>query len=829
MGNLVVQLNSLTFQELMRSFFGPIAKFLYFLIAKAYDLVFELANNQFGLHDQVMKFTYTLSNVFVIYMIFRITISILNYLINPDSFSDKTNGFSKLIIRIIIVLALLIGFNPLFDKLTEIESTILGYNDTSTSVIDNIILGNQKISYIEDENGNKTTVYTLHMQNCPDDYNIYSFSKGDMLSVLALKPFYDLKSPEEYKNYIEKITGDDDVAISEYEDELKSGANGYCGTNETAITTAYDGPNELIAQINLTPNNAYDLLSTGIYENQVGDWDLRYDESFVVEFNYIWAIISGVVVLLLLISYAFDVVIRTLTLFLYQVIAPIPIIAYVSPNKNESGMLVNWFKKIIGCWASLFMRLAILDLAFFFIDTILHDTTLIQMQGRSTIVELFVIIGILMFAKKLPKLIEGVIPGLKLDGGFQLNPLKRISKDALGGNALLGLGAGAAAAGLSGLTNGIQRTYEGFRDHRGLRRTLGTASRSAIAGATRGGVNAFNRTRKDGHVFAGAWNGYQTSMYSKLLREEYHRKGGTAGGAIAADLHRWTGTLTAGQQEQITAERQDQLIDQHESELRKRNDILRQRKESLSNDKQALADEKRSLAQEKHDKLEPLELYSGYGQKIKDRVSNDKAVKDATKALEDAQAHGDETKIKAARDALEAAEKATAVRLMRTDSEVQHYVRQMTQIRNEVQMKQGIRLENVYDSAGGFNSKSIYDTQHVANIIKDQYSQQERGFTDRERALERRQTDIDEYQRTQIDDYKRVNIDSFKESNEYKVAHQKDSPAKEANARQNNNKPQEPGKVFAAGRPTQWSVGQSSYNGPFGGGPGGPPPGGGNH
>lgn len=39
-----------------------------------------------------------------------------------------------------------------------------------------------------------------------------------------------------------------------------------------------------------------------------------------------------------------------------------------------------------------------------------------------------------MFAKQLPKILEGL--GIKLDGGFQLNPLKKIEKEALGGDKI---------------------------------------------------------------------------------------------------------------------------------------------------------------------------------------------------------------------------------------------------------------------------------------------------------------------------------------------------------------------------------------------------------
>ena len=542
----------------------------------------------------------------------------------------------------------------------------------------------------------------------------------------------------------------------------------------------------------------------------------------MIDFRYIWAIIFGIFMLLLIITYCFDVVIRACTLFLYQIIAPVPIIAYISPNKKETDMLGNWAKKVIGCWASLFVRLAVLDFVIYFAQIILSE---FDNNDSGLVVQLFILFGLLMFAKKMPKLIEEVIPGLKFEG-FQLNPLKRISQDALGGNLVLGAGAAMAGASLSGATNFAQRAFHreydengnpinfaNFRDRNGRRGFsvgsvlggLGKTAGSTMAGAARGGTNAFNRTRKGGNIIGGAWNGYQTSMFSKLQREDNLRKAGleNAGladrlafgaGSVGADLARYAGVLNRGQQEYLDADRQDKEISNAQADLDRR---------------------KLELNKEKRGRLEPLQQYSNYAQKIKDRISNDKTVKDAQKELEDAQASGDETAIRNARARLEMFEKTAGNRLMNTDSEVRYYVEQMNRLQLEVQQRQNITLESARKADGTFNALSIYDTQHQANVISDQYSIREKAF----------EADQDR-------------INAMKQTPEYITAHDQNSQAKLQNASRTNKDIQQPGfkpssgpiqerftdSSLYSGRPPIPGANRGGHGGP--GGPGGPAPGG---
>ena len=295
-------------------------------------------------------------------------------------------------------------------------------------------------------------------------------------------------------------------------------------------------------------------------------------------------------------SFIFDVVIRALTLFLYQIIAPIPIISNMSPNKKDSDALMNWVKKTLGCWASLFIRIALLNLVIYFVE-VTRNSTLGDIGENGLIAQMFILIGSLMFAKKLPKLIEEIIPALKLEGGFQLNTFKRIGQDALGGNLILGATAGVAAGTLAAGTNLATRSLQSTRDENGKLVRFGNwkdkdgnvtrssvtsgllkTAGSTVAGGASGMFNAFNRTRKDGKVVGGMWSGYQTAMFAKLQREDNLRKAGVdqhdfgdrvkfAGESVLADVSRYVGVLNAGQEEYLIQSQIELKVKGMEKEL----------------------------------------------------------------------------------------------------------------------------------------------------------------------------------------------------------------------------------------------------------------------
>ena len=134
-----------------------------------------------------------------------------------------------------------------------------------------------------------------------------------------------------------------------------------------------------------------------------------------------------------------DVALRSIKLAFLQLIAPIPILSYVDPKSGKDGLFKKWYEMCIKTFISLFVRLIALYFAVYIISRVADMKMVDLIDGSyqtNAFVAIFIIIGALMFAKQLPKILEGL--GIKLDGDgkFTLNPLRKLEKEALGGGVL---------------------------------------------------------------------------------------------------------------------------------------------------------------------------------------------------------------------------------------------------------------------------------------------------------------------------------------------------------------------------------------------------------
>lgn len=93
-------------------FFGIVSS-LYGTVAKIYDILLNLVENGGSFDnynfDDIMTAMYVLAGVF---MLFRIIVSMLQMLVNPDLVSDKNVGAGKLISRVVICVIMLLLFVP---------------------------------------------------------------------------------------------------------------------------------------------------------------------------------------------------------------------------------------------------------------------------------------------------------------------------------------------------------------------------------------------------------------------------------------------------------------------------------------------------------------------------------------------------------------------------------------------------------------------------------------------------------------------------------------------------------------------------------------------
>ena len=375
--------------DLIRSFFFAIDNAVYWLIEITYNLFHELAG--LGLFGEATyeRFTSRIYLLIGVFALFKISFALIGMFVNPDSFTDSKTGGGKLIKKVVTVL-LLITFVPTIFQ--------LGYR------LQNIIIENNIIATI-----------ILGASSDPDQIKSTYQNAGRNMSATVFKAFF---RPAIYdKNTGEALFGD-------------------CSDCKRIFTS----PNAGI----------------GDYSNILNDVYSKSTKEYAFDYNILISTIAALAVAFLLVNFVFDVAIRAVKLSFLQLIAPVPIIMSLDPKKGEEG-LKKWISTTVTTYLDLFMRLLIIYFVVFVLAEITknggnslilfkYDSlgNAIPAQNVNALAAVFILFGLLLFAKEAPNLIYEMLGMKPPSGGFGLNPLKRLSSIPLLGGAL---GAGAALAG----------------------------------------------------------------------------------------------------------------------------------------------------------------------------------------------------------------------------------------------------------------------------------------------------------------------------------------------------------------------------------------------
>ena len=401
-----------------RFIFFWIDKVIYRFIPTIYNLLIEIAETTVFSEDVISLFASKIYALLGIVMLFKVSFSILTYIVDPDAFLDKSKGFGKLISSVIITLVLLVLTPWIFTQAIDLQTIILRDN-----IIGNIFSVDGADSYSNGDAGNKMAYETFKAFYHIDTILFPECTSGESSA---------LSDPEGCKGSI-KLKGDD---------------------NDTDWTNLQD-----------TLNYAYNTNSVSIYMN----FDLLNlkSESDEYVFNYmpIVSTICGVVILLLLVIFCFDVAVRSIKLGFLNMIAPVPIISRIDPKKGKETF-DKWVKTCVSTYLDLFIRLLAIYFAVFVISQVI-DLQFVSLTTGSTksvdaFVKIFIILGALMFAKQFPKLLEDIL-GFKMDGKFTLNPMSKLRQ-----TPLVGAGVTTAAALAGGAYAGLKAGQQANNPLRGM-------------------------------------------------------------------------------------------------------------------------------------------------------------------------------------------------------------------------------------------------------------------------------------------------------------------------------------------------------------------------
>lgn len=410
-------LANMWFQTLMRTFFFNIDKIVFNFISMIYDFLITIARTSVLSQADILNMADRIYKLLAIFMIFKVTFSLIMYVVNPDDFSDKSKGVTKLGTNIVISLALLILTPYIFNYAYQFQTIILEDNSLS-AVIFGADQGNSAESPFE--------------------------SAGDSMAYITMAPFFMPNvAIDELYECAQLTTRDSNENI--VFNEACSGLNSdYESTNDS------DSMDAIVSDKQALKNYV-----AGVSKGNLGlmfrqDIAIATNEDntdYIIEYKYLFSTVLGIIIIFLLVTFCMDVALRSIKLAFLQLVAPIPIISYVDPKSGKDGMFKKWVDMCIKTYISLFIRLLAIYFAAYIISRIDRMVDIIDGSYVSNLlVKIIIIIGALMFAKQLPKILEGL--GIKLDGDgkFYLNPLKKFEDQALGGKRFTGM-AGTLAAG----------------------------------------------------------------------------------------------------------------------------------------------------------------------------------------------------------------------------------------------------------------------------------------------------------------------------------------------------------------------------------------------
>jgi len=391
---------------------------VYTMIEKIYYL-FLMLSEATVLNDEIItNFTSKVYVLISLIMLFRLAFSFINYIVNPDTITDKQKGGGKLITNIVISIALLVSIPTIFHELYYLQGVIVQQN-----VIEKLVLGESTIT----ENGEDSQITAANYLSL---YAFTSFFTPNQAIPGCAEPFT-------VSNGVRTLTSSCLSALDQ------------ASTKDKNVGTNYNNA--------LTSADLMYIAQGGMADEKAAVTNSQYviEKEYLFDYSYIISTIFGLALCFVLIGFCFDLAIRIIKLGFLQLIAPIPIVLNMAPA-SKNNYLGNFGKEVVSTWVSLFIRIAVVTFAIYFIQLVFMSGVTSFVSGEvvsNPFVNAFVMMGLLMFAKEFPKLLEELL-GLKGAGKLTLNPVKKINEGMIGGGLIGGAVAGLAGGGIGGAIRG---------------------------------------------------------------------------------------------------------------------------------------------------------------------------------------------------------------------------------------------------------------------------------------------------------------------------------------------------------------------------------------
>lgn len=455
-------------------------KIIYSLISTVYQVFIAVSKvSLYGnVDDKINKLTERIYVILGIAMLFVMAYNIILLIINPDKSSgDKSvQGLFKNFVISIVVLTLL---PTIFNYMNILQNDII-----DSHVIEKVILGDS------DSNGGSLK------------------NMGSNIATMIYSTFYH--PIDENEN-----------AVS-YEDcKSNSGASASC----TDYISAYD-------------NGKNGKVSAFIDDAKLED--SLNSKNPTMELLALISTACGVVALLMFVSYAFDIGIRVAKLAFLQIIAPVPVILRIT--KPSGGVFSKWTSKLIETYLTLFLRLITIYFSMYMISLLAegfgstNGGIFANAGSMGAIVGLFarlvLIVGVLLFAKEAPKLLEELMGSTMKGGGFMPKDIgkKLTGAPLIGGafgaaGALAGKGIGAVTGAAGAATSSLMNNLHGKS---GVHMNTQNAMKQGAAQGWKNGGNQFSKQKQKVYQETYGYDKKQGILGGKSINDKIDEKWGKA-------------------------------------------------------------------------------------------------------------------------------------------------------------------------------------------------------------------------------------------------------------------------------------------------------------
>lgn len=442
---------------------------IYDAISWIYDIFLALAKtNIFKESDykEIVDRIYIILGVFTLYIL---AYSLLTAVINPDKAEKSEFSAPNLIKKILTSLIIIVLLPTAFKYIFNVQNVIL-----NQGIISRLILGGNS-NYKRDVNngGNNIAYYTYQAFFQPD-------------ADWCKQSGFNSKNCDKY---------------------VKS-------ETSTSYQKIYNGMP--LRELNAIMSNGENEERMSFKSYSAFAKNVQKDE---ISFNFLFSLLTGIVVFILLLIYCVDLGIRVFKLAFFQLIAPITVMCRVIPKQEK--IFNSWLKSLLLTITDVFVKIGIMCFGVYAIQKLIdyfgEITTIETTTGRNlsffqmNLMKGFLIVGIVLFIKQAPKLLKDIF-GFEGTGGF-LDTVKdtmRIGRTALGAGVGLHAGVHNLTNGLKGITN--QKPKMAVKQAK-------TALKSGIGGLGSGAVRGIAAGAK-----SKSWKDFKNGKEEAFKKTEEKRK-----------------------------------------------------------------------------------------------------------------------------------------------------------------------------------------------------------------------------------------------------------------------------------------------------------------